>query len=318
MEVAIALSVPSQCPVCRGALRKEGGPYPLEEILALWAPVRFTRQTVEEQLRQSPFTCLYACAGCGLEIFLPKVIGTPRFYEELQGGEGGGYYAEEKWEFGEALSDAKGAESVIEAGCGPGRFLELVSPFVGRAYGVEYNDRAILAARARGFEVFGAGEDILGRTGRADALFAFHVLEHVEDPVGYLKELMPLVRPGGKIGLSVPNMEGPVRFVNPCASNMPPHHATRWKARTLRALASALGLRTERIAFEPLVSGDRYYYTHHWAAHFARNPFLSRLASRAAVRFFDLYFGILARTGRKSSGLLRGQSLYILAVKEDR
>ncbi|HEY7528791.1 MAG TPA: class I SAM-dependent methyltransferase, partial [Candidatus Deferrimicrobiaceae bacterium] len=304
------------CPVCGKSLRKAGRAYPVEELLALWAPVRFSRQTVEEHLHQSSFTCLYACAGCGLEIFFPKVIGTPRFYDELQDSEGGAYYVGEKWEFTEALSDARGAGSVVEVGCGPGNFLEKVSRFVGRAYGVEYNDRAIRDARARGHTVFGPDRDILEEADPADAVFAFHVLEHVEDPVGFLKGIARLVRSGGRIGLSVPNMEGPVRFVNPCASNMPPHHATRWRARTFRVLARSLDLRIERIAFEPLVAAHRYYYTQHWARRVARNSSLFHAVSRAAERFFDLYFRVLAGFGRESSALFRGQSLYVSIIKE--
>lgn len=288
----------------------------MEELLALWAPVRFSRETVEEHLRQSLFTRLHACTGCALEIFLPQVIGSPRFYQELQETAEAPYYSEEKWEFTEALSDAKGADSVLEVGCGPGYFLEKVSSHAGRVYGVEYNDRAIRAARERGLAVFGTERDLIAEAGPVDVAFGFHVLEHVADPVGFLNDLLALVRPGGRIALSVPNMEGPIRFVDPCVSNMPPHHATRWRVRTFRALARSLGLRLERVAFEPLTAGSRYYYTQHWSRHVSRgNPVLSRAVSRAAERFFDGYLRVLARLGRASLLPFRGQSLYVTMTK---
>ncbi len=301
------------CPVCGGPLAPEGGHYTVGELLDLWAPVRFSPETAEEHRRQAERTRLHACARCGLGIFLPPIIGSPRFYEELQAGSPGPYYADEKWEFGEALADVRATDVIVEVGCGPGRFLEKAAPRVRKAFGVEYNDRALEIARGKGLAVFRTDEDVAGAAGPADAVFAFHVLEHAADPVAFLAHLRARVRPNGRIGLSVPNMDGPVRFVEPCPSNMPPHHATRWKRKSLRRLAERLGLGIEKIACEPLTAPFHYYYSHYWAKKASRGrPALFRVLSAAVRASLDAYVRAVAGIGAKPTALLKGQSIYVL------
>lgn len=305
-----------RCPVCGGPLEPVGRRYDLDEILTLWAPVRFPPETVEEHRIQSGHTRPHACTGCGLEIFLPPIIGTPAFYAALQGSPHAPYYVEGKWEFDEALADLEGCASLIEVGCGPGAFLELARPHVPETYGIEYNAEALEAARGKGLTIFGAGEDVPAAVGPVDAAFSFHVLEHVADPVDFLRGISALVKPGGRIGISVPNMDGPVRYVVPCASNMPPHHATRWRLRTLRALAEKVGLRVARSAFEPLCARDHYYYSEYWVRTlFPERSFRFRAARALLSRSFDAGFRVLSTFGRRTAPLLKGQSLYLLLAK---
>lgn len=307
-----------RCPVCGGALQPEGRRYTLDELLELWAPIRFSPGTVEEHRRQSGHTRLHSCRRCGFGAFIPPIIGTPAFYAELQDSPHAPYYVEDKWDFDEALADAGGCGSLVEVGCGPGAFLEKAAPRVPKPYGVEYNVEALEAARRKGLRVFGIGEDVSAAVGQVDAAFSFHVLEHVNDPVGFLRGLCVLVRPGGRIGISVPNMDGPVRHIVPCASNMPPHHATHWRARTLEALGQRVGLRVERTAFEPLCARDHYYYSYYGIRTlFPERSFRFRAAHALASRAFDAAFRILSAFGRKTAPLLKGQSLYMLFAKSD-
>lgn len=308
-----------RCPLCGCTLEPIGRSYTIDEILRLWDPVRFDPGIVDEHRNQSGHTRPHACPGCGLEIFLPPIIGTPAFYAALQGSPHAPYYVEEKWDFDEALADAIGCESLIEIGCGPGAFLERARRHVPGSYGVEHNVGALEEARRKGLTIFGPGEDVLAAVGHVDAAFSFHVLEHVVDPVEFLRELCVLVKPGGRIGISVPNMDGPVRHIIPCASNMPPHHATRWRLRTLRTLAKRVGLRVTRIAFEPLCARDHYYYSYYWVRTlFPENSFRFRVAHAILSRSFDAGFRVLSAFGRRTAPLFKGQSLYLLMTKEER
>ncbi len=307
-----------RCPVCECTLEATGRPYTLDEILDLWAPVRFDRETVEEHRKQSGHTRPYTCPGCGLEIFLPSIVGTPAFYAALQGSPHAPYYVEEKWDFGEALADAEGCASLVEVGCGPGAFLEKARLHVPESYGIEFNTGALEQARMKGLTVFGPGEDVSAAVGHVDAVFSFHVLEHVADPVEFLGGLCALVKPGGRIGISVPNMDGPVRHIVPCASNMPPHHATRWRLRTLRTLAEKVGLRVARTAFEPLCARDHYYYSYYWVRTlFPEKSFRFRVAHALLSRSFDAGFHVLSAFGRRTAPLFKGQSLYLLLSKSE-
>jgi SAM-dependent methyltransferase len=149
--------------------------------------------------------------------------------------------------------------------------------------------------------------------GYFDVAVSFHVLEHVGDPKAFLQTLSGFVKPNGIIGISVPNQAGPIRFIEPCAMNMPPHHATRWRLRTFEVLAEILGWKIERVAYEPLLLENHSYYSIYWLQHImpgssgliyiVRN--ILSLSLRAA-------FSLLYRVGLKYFRPLRGQSIYVL------
>lgn len=304
------------CPICKVSLSKKGAPYTIDELFKLWVPIQFDKETIEEHRCQSEYTQMYSCPECDLEVFLPQIIGTPDFYIELQKASDP-YYVSDKWDFEEALKDAKNAESIIEIGCGPGTFLEKAKPYVNQVFGVEYNDQALKIARSKGLKVFGVDdEDAVKMKGQLDAAFSFHVLEHVPDPVGFIREMFTWVKPGGFIGLSVPNMEGPVKYINPCISDMPPHHATRWKMQTFEVLAKRHGFKIERVAYEPLCASNYYYYSSYWVNHYFPAKSLPNSFLRLILpRLFDLTFKTLSIINKKTLNLLRGQSIYICMSK---
>src|SRR5262245_109666 len=228
------------CPVCGGVLSPAGPWYSLEGLFALWSPAAFSREVIEEHRRQAAGTRLHVCRTCALEIYWPQIVGTPGFYDALQQHEQVAYYTEDRWEFHHALADVRAGDKVAELGCGPGVFLQRLKQRGCDAVGTEYNNGALRAARALGFKVFAGQDDLSPIEGRMDAAFAFHVLEHVPDPVSFVEKAVSLLRPGGRLGISVPDMDGPVRHVDPCISNMPPHHATRWRLPAFTALAARL------------------------------------------------------------------------------
>lgn len=308
-----------QCPICAGALIGRGRSYAVEELFAMWQPVRFTQATLDEHKLQSGTTRLYACPKCGLEIFFPQIIATPGFYDALQKGTASAYYADEKWDFNVALPDANAAAAIIEIGCGPGVFLDKARRHADQAVGIETNPQALAAARQKGLRVSDRADDLGEFRGRFDAAFSFHVLEHVPDPVAFVREMLAWVKPEGKIGISVPNMDGPIRHVVPCVSNMPPHHATRWKLKTLAALAAKLGLVVERAAFEPLIARDHYYYSSHWTRNSPAAKILPRkwlpILQRVVAGAFAGWFRLLAKFDKRECSLLKGQSMYVLLAR---
>jgi SAM-dependent methyltransferase len=307
------------CPICDTLLVSNGREFSLDELLAMWKPVVFTQMTIDEHKTQGEYTQLHICPSCGLGIFIPQIIGTSDFYVDLLKNESTYAYSEEKWDFDEALKDAEGCKWVMEIGCGPGNFLEKLKPYVENVYGTEYNRRALKVARDRGLNIFGMKDESAERLkGRFDIVFSFHVLEHVPDPVAFIQEMLSWVKPGGKIGISVPNMDGPVKYINPCVSNMPPHHATQWRLHTFKALAERLGLELERVAYEPLTAESHYYYSIYWVESvFPDNSFIMRRLRSIGRMAFSLFFKILSMFGKDSTPLLRGQSIYVLLSKRD-
>lgn len=312
------MSASKICPVCSTSLAPIGAQYSVDELFRMWQNARFSPESISEHQKQSAFTQLHTCPNCQLEIFLPQVIGLPGFYESLLASDPT-YYSADKWDFEEALRDAKKVNSVIEIGCGPGNFLGKVQPHVEKVSGTEYNDTALGIARNKGLEVFSI-HDVISSTSKGlyDIAFSFHVLEHVADPIEFIQEMLSWVKPSGQIAISVPNMDGPIKYIDPCISNMPPHHATRWRRRTFEVLADKFNLNVTRIAFEPLFSRDQYYYTDiAFNRMYQNNTIAMRVMRSISKRSVRAFFRLLSFFGKDSTHLLRGQSIYILMSKKE-
>lgn len=101
---------------------------------------------------------------------------------------------------------------LLEVGCATGQFLFNVKPLVREAIGVDYDTgAAAYAAERTGCKTFGGGlanADL--REDYFDVVCAFQTLEHVPDPLAFLKELSRYLGPGGHIVLEVPSLGDPL------------------------------------------------------------------------------------------------------------
>jgi 2-polyprenyl-3-methyl-5-hydroxy-6-metoxy-1,4-benzoquinol methylase len=302
------------CPICGAILREVGIKYKTEELFNFWNDVVFSEKTKEEHYKQANHTSLYKCGDCDFEIFFPQIIGSPDFYLELQ--EFIHPFYTDKWEFEVARNDVKRNDKVVDIGCGQGIFLKKINGIASRVIGIEYNQQALNIAKENGLEVFGSEEDLSDLRGKVDTIFCFHVLEHVKDPMEFIKYLCIFLVDGGRIGISVPDMNGPVKFTDPNKWNIPPHHATRWNIKSLEKLAYKLGLIIESIKYEPLSYGSSNYYSVYWVNKNIRFSNAIRIVmSKTLMALFWILFGILGVFNKKYINMLRGQSIYILLKK---
>lgn len=304
---------PQTCPICGMPLKPFGQEWHLDEILALWKPVVFSSETYASLAQQATHTRLYACACCEFEVFLPPIIGTGLFYEDLQTGPP--YYVDDKWDFSEALKDFTAGQTLIELGCGPGAFLAKARDAGICAVGTEYNSNALHQAREKGLTVYSLNDDLTHLRESFDAAVSFHVLEHVRDPLAFLQTLADYVKPGGHIAVSVPNKFGAIRYVRPCASDMPPHHATHWSTKTLAAAGEHCGLRPLRFAYEPLKLKDAYYLDY-WVKHRFEGWPLEDTLRRVASRLIPKAIHRLKQIGFQTFPGFKGMAVYVLFRKE--
>ncbi|MBM84296.1 MAG: hypothetical protein CMJ78_27385 [Planctomycetaceae bacterium] len=108
---------------------------------------------------------------------------------------------------GIADRDLKGA-IMLESGCGPGRFLDIVASKNGKAIGVDLSD-AVEAAQ----ENFANNPNVLICQGDAlqlpikssslDGAFSIGVLHHTPDPFKGFQQMCQAVRPGGDVSVAV-------------------------------------------------------------------------------------------------------------------
>jgi len=90
--------------------------------------------------------------------------------------------------------------SMLDVGCAAGALMRLAKESGWRVAGVEPNENSKKQA-----EQFGSVYRDLAEVDKAfDLVSAVHVLEHVSDPLMFLRQLVALARPGGEILIVVP------------------------------------------------------------------------------------------------------------------
>lgn len=94
----------------------------------------------------------------------------------------------------------------LENGCGVGMYVEHLSPFGGIVIGLEYDlERAAEARKKSAHILNAAGEFVPLPSSTFDLILSHEVLEHVQDDHLTIREMVRLLKPGGRIVLFVPN-----------------------------------------------------------------------------------------------------------------
>ncbi|MDJ0864817.1 MAG: class I SAM-dependent methyltransferase [Myxococcota bacterium] len=141
--------------------------------------------------------------------------------------------------------------SLLEVGCGYGYFLAEAEAFFERREGTEFAPEAIERARRHADRIHPGGPEVLPDA-RFDCIVAIQVIEHVYEPVGFLRGLLRSLRPGGAIVLAAPDMGSFWRHLS--QSRWPsfkyPEHVAFYDGATLRALMAGVGVTgLERIPY---------------------------------------------------------------------
>jgi SAM-dependent methyltransferase len=109
---------------------------------------------------------------------------------------------------GHLTSMLRGNKRVLEVGCSSGFMLYPLREQGHDCVGVEPSGVFSNYVRARGLQCFASIEDLQssGTVGDGfDFILHFYVLEHVADPLGFLKSQLAMLRPGGMILFEVPH-----------------------------------------------------------------------------------------------------------------
>ncbi|MGD8376377.1 MAG: class I SAM-dependent methyltransferase [Acidobacteriota bacterium] len=133
---------------------------------------------------------------------------------------------------------------LLEVGVGNGETLRGLSELGWRAQGIDLDPRAVARARVRGLRVdHGTLEEQAFAGGSFDAVVSSHVIEHVPDPVGMLRECRRVLRRGGSLVVLTPNAEsfGRRHFGADWRGLEPPRHLHLFGAASLAAAARKAG-----------------------------------------------------------------------------
>ena len=196
------------------------------------------------------------CDECGLSFFDPPTPGPEALYAEL--ARLPWYYSSGKEEYRLAARRIQAGQSVLEVGCGVGRFTHYLTE--ANYVGLEFNSEAVKAAIGMGLDVRSerVEEFASGQENSFDVVCAFQVLEHVLDPSSFISACVACARPGGLVMFGVPNSDGFLGIRPDEILNMPPHHITWWSASVFWHVASQFGLEVIAIELERLSHWNAY------------------------------------------------------------
>lgn len=165
---------------------------------------------------------------------------------QIDFGGGEEYYDEEYFAWQQSMGEFGGEISarmfqpyimedsiVVELGSGGGYLLKNI--VAKEKMGIEINDTARNIAEKNGIKSVKYVGDVMDNY--ADVIISTHVLEHVENPLGILKELYKKLKDGGKIVFYVPNESCDVEYTRSEINN----HLYTWNCLTLGNLFKAAG-----------------------------------------------------------------------------
>jgi SAM-dependent methyltransferase len=196
----------------------------------------------------------FRCTGCGLIVLhpFPDEAALRAFYNEDYRVDFKNYLKNVRRASPIVLADLRkqfpGRGRLLEIGCSYGGFLAEAKRDGWQVTGIELSEDAACCAREQhGLRVLsGDLRSSLGELGDLyDVVVLFHVIEHVPDPIQFLRDCRKILRPGGALVLKTPNASSLVARL--CGSFWqwvsPPAHLFLYCPRTLEFLLKKTGYR---------------------------------------------------------------------------
>jgi len=133
---------------------------------------------------------------------------------------------------------------MLDVGCGDGSVLKIAQDLGWDAEGVDFDPEAVANARRKRLNVHaGKLKDQCYPDDSFDLVLISHVIEHVHDPLGMLREIRRVLRPGRILVVTTPNTGswGQRYFGTNCVDLDPPRHLQLFNGRNLSTLAKRAG-----------------------------------------------------------------------------
>ena len=143
--------------------------------------------------------------------------------------------------------------TLLDVGCGNGQFMERMRDLGWSVCGVEPDPAAARKGRSQGLQIFaGTVSDVPDTTGY-DVITLNHVIEHVADPIGLLRECRKRLRPRtGSVVITTPNIKslGHWWFKRHWRGLEVPRHFVLFSPASLSECVARSGLRVRAIRTE--------------------------------------------------------------------
>lgn len=157
---------------------------------------------------------IYRCRGCGVlwhEYPLPEDYYKSEEYRKAVEGDSDpeNYFLRHDCEVLPKLkftgTDIYRSKTVADIGCGGGSFLDFLSGVAETTIAVEPSETYRNSLAKRGHRCYAyTAHALTDFGGQADVATSFDVIEHVNEPLPFLKEIHSLLKPGGKLVVGTP------------------------------------------------------------------------------------------------------------------
>ncbi|HSI87208.1 MAG TPA: class I SAM-dependent methyltransferase [Candidatus Methylacidiphilales bacterium] len=212
----------------------------------------------------------YRCTRSGLGFFSPPSLeGSAKLYDDLAKFDW--YYIADKWEYSVALEYIKPGQRILEVGCGSGAFLKKAAAFGCKPVGLEINPKVAEVDGKDGYVLRRQllGDYITQNPEPFDVVCSFQVLEHIAEPLEFLRDCVKAVRPGGLILLGTPNANSFLQHAHNLL-DLPPHHMGHWSSQTYSFLQTILPVQLKFERYEPLAPYHVEYYMDTMHAYYSK------------------------------------------------
>lgn len=202
---------------------------------------------------------------------------------------------------------------LLEIGCGNGQFLARMRELGWETIGVEPDGQAVKVARERGLTIYeGSLEEACYDHDTYDAITLSHVIEHLRNPIDTLRECRRVLKPGGRIVVTTPNIHslGHRLFKELWRGLEVPRHFYLFSSSSLRACAERAGLQV--LELRTLARSAHKIWT---ASRLIQGN--NSLSSKPTKKFFLRFEGLVFQAIEYAFFLRssRGEELQLIATK---
>lgn len=196
----------------------------------------------------------HRCAGCAFCFAIPQSNPNlenafedfePAYLQYLQADAADAVNMAKRWEWIRRFGVGASGVTLLDVGCGSGKWVRYLRRVKVEAYGLEPN-AALVERFLPEREWFTHGEvtqENAATARRYQVVTAFDVLEHVADPMSFLRRIVDLTLPGGRVFLSLPDVAcASARLMGRSWYFYNPYHLSYFSPATLARAARDVGL----------------------------------------------------------------------------
>jgi len=216
------------------------------------------QHTVRGVVRDNPSISVLECSSCGL-VFLSNCSHITEDFYESSGMHASDDIELEQWRLETAADDERrvkfclnilsdAGKSLLDVGCGNAGFLLKLKNQVGHVAGVEPEKRFYPCFSSEKIMVYPNIHDV---PGKYELVTAFHVLEHVLDPIAFLHSVAETLTEHGQLIIETPNASDALLSFYQCEAfacfTYWSCHVMLYNQETLRKLVEQSGLQLKYI-----------------------------------------------------------------------